>query len=45
MNTLKKKYNHRKNKAVTPVLATLLMIAVAAAMSVTLFMWSKGFFV
>ena len=30
-------------KAVAPVLATLLMIAVAVAMSVIIFMWSQGF--
>ena len=30
-------------KAVSPVLATLLMIAVAVSMSVILFMWSQGF--
>ncbi len=33
----------RKNAAVAPVLATLLMIAVAVAMSVIIFMWSQGF--
>ena len=33
----------RKRKAVAPVLATLLMIAVAVAMSVIIFMWSQGF--
>ncbi len=43
MNPLKKRYNQRKNKAVAPVLATLLMIAVAVAMSVIIFMWSQGF--
>src|SRR3990167_464512 len=32
-----------KRKAVAPVLATLLMIAVAVAMSVIIFMWSQGF--
>lgn len=32
-----------KRKAVAPVLATLLMIAVAVAMSVILFMWAQGF--
>src|SRR3990172_7857215 len=32
-----------KRKAVAPVLATLLMIAVAVAMSVIIFMWRKGF--
>ena len=31
------------NKAVSPVLATLLMIAVAVSMSVILFMWSQNF--
>jgi FlaG/FlaF family flagellin (archaellin) len=30
-------------KAVAPVLATLLMIAVAVSMSVIIFMWSQGF--
>jgi flagellin-like protein len=30
-------------KAVSPVLATLLMIAVAVSMSVIIFMWSQGF--
>jgi flagellin-like protein len=33
----------RSRKAVSPVLATLLMIAVAVSMSVILFMWSQGF--
>ncbi len=33
----------RKNAAVAPVLATLLMIAVAVSMSVIIFMWSQGF--
>ena len=33
----------RNRKAVAPVLATLLMIAVAVAMSVIIFMWSQGF--
>ncbi len=32
-----------KRQAVAPVLATLLMIAVAVAMSVIIFMWSQGF--
>lgn len=38
-------YTKRKTgkKAVAPVLATLLMIAVAVAMSVIIFMWSQGF--
>ncbi len=40
---LMKKRNQRKNMAVAPVLATLLMIAVAVAMSVIIFMWSQGF--
>lgn len=39
---MKKNYR-RKNMAVAPVLATLLMIAVAVAMSVIIFMWSQGF--
>lgn len=34
---------NRRTKAVAPVLATLLMIAVAVAMSVIIFMWSQGF--
>lgn len=38
-----KKHSQRKNKAVAPVIATLLMIAVAVAMSVIIFMWSQGF--
>ncbi len=38
-----KKQNIRRKKAVAPVLATLLMIAVAVAMSVIIFMWSQGF--
>ena len=33
----------RSKKAVAPVLATLLMIAVAVAMSVIIFMWSQNF--
>ncbi len=33
----------RQRTAVAPVLATLLMIAVAVAMSVIIFMWSQGF--
>ena len=33
----------KNRKAVSPVLATLLMIAVAVSMSVILFMWSQGF--
>lgn len=33
----------RSRKAVAPVLATLLMIAVAVSMSVIIFMWSQGF--
>ncbi|MFQ6135048.1 MAG: archaellin/type IV pilin N-terminal domain-containing protein, partial [Nitrososphaerales archaeon] len=37
------RYNRRKNQAVAPVLATLLMIAVAVSMSVIIFMWSQGF--
>ena len=32
-----------KRKAVAPVLATLMMIAVAVAMSVIIFVWSQGF--
>jgi len=32
-----------KSKGVAPVLATLLMIAVAVSMSVIIFMWSQGF--
>lgn len=35
--------NKRSRKAVAPVLATLLMIAVAVAMSVIIFMWSQNF--
>jgi flagellin-like protein len=34
---------HRQRKGVAPVLATLLMIAVAVSMSVIIFMWSQGF--
>ena len=34
---------NKNRKAVAPVLATLLMIAVAVAMSVIIFMWSQGF--
>jgi len=41
-SSMKMQYG-RKHKAVAPVLATLLMIAVAVAMSVILFMWSQGF--
>ena len=33
----------RKRKAVSPVLATLLMIAVAVALAVVIFTWSQGF--
>jgi flagellin-like protein len=33
----------RTRKAVSPVLATLLMVAVAVAMSVIIFTWSQGF--
>ncbi len=33
----------KDRQAVAPVLATLLMIAVAVAMSVIIFMWSQGF--
>jgi len=33
----------KERKAVAPVIATLLMIAVAVAMSVIIFMWSQGF--
>jgi len=33
----------KRSKAVSPVLATLLMIAVAVSMSVILFMWSQNF--
>jgi FlaG/FlaF family flagellin (archaellin) len=33
----------RTKKAVAPVLATLLMIAVAVSMSVIIFMWGQGF--
>ena len=33
----------QRRRAVAPVLATILMIAVAVAMSVILFMWSQGF--
>ncbi len=36
------KYNSR-NSAVAPVIATLLMVAVAVAMSVIIFMWSQSF--
>lgn len=35
--------NKRSKKAVAPVLATLLMIAVAVSMSVIIFMWAQGF--
>lgn len=35
--------HRRSRKAVAPVLATLLMVAVAVAMSVIIFMWSQGF--
>jgi len=38
-----KKIGSRRSRAVAPVLATLLMIAVAVAMSVIIFMWSQGF--
>jgi len=42
--SLKKIKNRKGNKrGVAPVLATLLMIAVAVAMSVIIFMWSQGF--
>ncbi len=37
------RHYRRKNQAVAPVLATLLMIAVAVSMSVIIFMWSQGF--
>jgi len=33
----------RSKKAVSPVLATLMMVAVAVAMSVIIFTWSQGF--
>ncbi len=33
----------RRRKAVSPVLATLLMIAVAVALAVVIFTWSQGF--
>jgi flagellin-like protein len=33
----------KSKKAVSPVLATLLMVAVAVSMSVIIFMWSQGF--
>lgn len=36
------RYEHR-DRAVAPVLATLLMVAVAVAMSVIIFMWSQSF--
>jgi len=32
-----------RRRAVAPVIATLLMVAVAVAMSVIIFMWSQGF--
>ena len=42
--SMKKIKNRKGNKrGVAPVLATLLMIAVAVAMSVIIFMWSQGF--
>ena len=42
--SLKTIKNRKGNKrGVAPVLATLLMIAVAVAMSVIIFMWSQGF--
>jgi flagellin-like protein len=34
---------HRSKKAVSPVLATLMMVAVAVAMSVIIFTWSQSF--
>ncbi len=37
------KFKSSERQAVAPVLATLLMIAVAVAMSVIIFMWSQGF--
>jgi archaeal type IV pilus assembly protein PilA len=37
------KISRMKRKAVAPVLATLMMIAVAVAMSVIIFVWSQGF--
>jgi FlaG/FlaF family flagellin (archaellin) len=39
---MKMRYGNER-QAVAPVLATLLMIAVAVAMSVIIFMWSQGF--
>ncbi len=39
---LRRRINRRK-KAVTPVLATLLVIAVGVSLSVMLFIWSQGF--
>ena len=43
IKTINKMKRIRQKKAVAPVLATLLMIAVAVAMSVIIFMWSQGF--
>ena len=37
------KISRTKRKAVAPVLATLMMIAVAVAMSVIIFVWAQGF--
>ena len=37
------KIRRTQRKAVAPVLATLMMIAVAVAMSVIIFVWSQGF--
>jgi FlaG/FlaF family flagellin (archaellin) len=37
------KISRTKRNAVAPVLATLMMIAVAVAMSVIIFVWSQGF--
>ena len=40
---VKLKRLRKQKKAVSPVLATLLMVAVAVAMSVIIFTWSQGF--